>query len=69
MLYKLSVKYWSNHKRKMYTLAAIIVIGAAALCLVLLFIRSNKQNLLNKELDLLGDYDAMFFRIFHFWRR
>ena len=65
MLYRLSIKYWTNHKRKMNTLAAVILIGAAALCIVLLFVRSNKQNILNKELDLLGNYDAVFYEVDH----
>lgn len=58
---KLSVKYWKKHKKRMCTLATVAVLGAVALCMMALFIRSNKTFVLNRELDLLGNYDAIFY--------
>lgn len=58
---QLSIRYWRKHKKRMLTLAAVTSIGAAALCLVALFIRSEKSLVLNRELDLLGNYDAIFY--------
>lgn len=58
---KLSVKYWKKHKKRLLTLMAVTMIGAVALCMMALFIRSDKTIVLNRELDLLGDYDAVFY--------
>lgn len=60
---RLSIKYWKSHKKRMITLATVTGIGAVALCLVALFIRSEKAFLLNRELDMLGDYDAVFYEL------
>lgn len=60
---QLSIRYWSKHKKRVLTLATVTVIGAVALCLVALFIRSEKSFVLNRELDLLGDYDAIFYEL------
>lgn len=60
---QLSIRYWRKHKKRMLTLATVTVIGAVALCLVALFIRSEKSLVLNRELDLLGDYDAIFYEL------
>ena len=63
MLFALSLKYWKHHKRRLITLAAVSIIGAAALCMVGLFLRSNKQIVLEKERTILGDYDAIIYEI------
>ncbi len=60
---QLSIRYWRKHKKRMLTLATVTMIGAVALCLVALFIRSEKSLVLNRELDILGDYDAIFYEI------
>lgn len=58
---KLSVKYWKKHKKRMFTLAMVTMIGAVALCMMALFIRSNKTFVLNQVLDERGNYDAIFY--------
>lgn len=58
---KLSVKYWKKHKKRMFTLAMVTMIGAVALCMMALFIRSNKTFVLERTLDLRGNYDAIFY--------
>ncbi len=63
MLFALSLNYWKSHKRRLLTLAAVSIIGAAALCMVGLFLRSNKQIALEKERTILGDYDAIIYEI------
>ena len=63
MFIKLSFQYWKKHIKRLSSMAVLICIGAATMCLALLFIRSNKQIILNKELNLLGDYDACFYEI------
>lgn len=45
----------------MLTLAAVTMLGAAALCLAALLIRSEKSFVMNQELDMLGNYDAIFY--------
>ena len=60
---KLSVKYWREHWKRLLTLITMIVMGAAVLCLTALFIRSDKMRLLNRELDMLGNYDAVFYEV------
>ena len=60
---KLSVKYWREHWKRLLTLITMIVMGAAVLCLTALFIRSDKMRLLNRELDMHGDYDAIFYEV------
>lgn len=57
---KLSFQYWKKHKKRMLTLATVTMMGAVALCLVTLFIRSEKSMVLNQRLDSLGNYDAVF---------
>lgn len=60
---KLTFQYWRKHKKRMLTLAAVTILGAVALCLVTLFIRSEKSLVLNQELDILGNYDAVFYEL------
>lgn len=60
---KLSAKYWTKHAKRLFTLAVITIMGAAALCVMALFMRSKKEQILNTELDLLGNYDAVFYDI------
>lgn len=60
---KLSVKYWREHWKRLLTLITMIVMGAAVLCLTALFIRSDKMRLLNRERDMHGDYDAIFYEV------
>lgn len=62
-LCKLSLRYWKRHIGKICTLATVSIIGAAALCLVTLFIRSERSFVLDQTLDHLGDYDAVFYEI------
>lgn len=60
---KLSVKYWGKHWKRLLTLVTMIIMGAAVLCLTALFIRSDKMRLLNRELDMLGNYDVVFYEV------
>ena len=59
-LFKLSLHYWKNHIKRIITFAIVIILGTAALCMATLFIRSEKQNELNKELTYFGNYDTAF---------
>ena len=59
-LFKLSLHYWKNHSKRIITFAIVIILGTAALCMATLFIRSEKQNELNKELTYFGNYDTAF---------
>ncbi len=59
-LFKLSLHYWKNHIKRIITFAIVIIIGTAALCMATLFIRSEKQNELNRILTTLGNYDSAF---------
>ena len=61
VLVKVSVLYWAQHKRRLLTLAVTIVMGVMALCSCALLVRSEKSEILKKELTILGDYDAIFY--------
>lgn len=63
MFLNLSIDYWKTHMKRFFTIATVTILGAVAISVVLLFIRSNKQIILEKELDLLGNYDAAFYEI------
>lgn len=63
LLLQLSIRYWRKHKKRLLTLAAVIIMGASALCLVALFIRSEKSFILDQTLDHLGNYDAIFYEL------
>ena len=63
MFLKLSFRYWKKHKKRVFTLATVTILGAVAVCLVTLFIRSQKSLVLNQELDILGNYDAVFYEL------
>lgn len=60
---KLSFLYWKGHKKRILTMAAVCTFGAAALCFSCLYVRSEKALVLEQELQLLGDYDAVFYCI------
>lgn len=59
-----SLRYWSNHKKRFFTLALTIIIGAAALCCAALMIRSNKVAEYNDRFDgEYGNYDLVIYEI------
>lgn len=63
LLAKVSVQYWKRHTGRLLTFLLIISIGSAALFSSALLIRSNKQMVLEEELCLLGEYDAILYNL------
>ncbi len=60
---RLSFRYWKMHFKRIVTLAAVCILGAAALCFSCLYIRSEKSIVMEQELDMFGDYDAVVYGI------
>ena len=50
MLAKISLKYWANHKMRLFTLMLTLVFGVSALCCTALLIRSEKHAVLENAL-------------------
>lgn len=63
LFFKISVKYWLHHKKRLLTFASIVILGTAALLASSLLLRSEKQAILDEELRLLGDYDIIIYGI------
>jgi len=59
----ISLSYWKFHKKNLVSLLSVMIIGVAALFAAALLIRSEKEQVLEKELKLLGDYDAIIYDI------
>ncbi|MCM1535516.1 MAG: ABC transporter permease [Clostridium sp.] len=62
-LTKLSFLYWKTHIKRIMALAAVCILGAAALCFSCLYIRSEKAFVMENMLTLHGDYDAVLYGI------
>lgn len=62
-LTKLSFCYWKTHIKRIIALAAVCILGAAALCFSCLYIRSEKAFVMEHMLTLHGDYDAVIYGI------
>lgn len=60
---KLSFRYWTRHIKRIFTLAAVCMLGAAALCFSCLYIRSEKASALEQTLVKSGNYDAIFYGV------
>ena len=61
LLLKLSSEYWNKHRQRFLSFAFLVMAGSAALCSVALLIRSEKSAILEEELVLLGNYDAIIY--------
>lgn len=59
MFLSLSFAYWKKHIKRISTLAAVCILGAAALCFSCLYIRSEKTLVMEENLTLQGDYDVV----------
>ena len=63
MLAKISLKYWANHKMRLFTLMLTLVFGVSALCCTALLIRSEKHAVLENALMINGNYDYVIYCI------
>ena len=62
-LFKISIQYWLQHKRRLLTFMFVIIIGTIALYSSGMLVRSNKQAILDEELRILGNYDMILYSI------
>ncbi len=61
LLFFLSIKYWSNHKKRLVVFILALTIGTASLTCSGLLIRSSKLALIEEGLCMTGDYDAILY--------
>ena len=63
LFYLFSIKYWKNHKKRLVSFLAIMVIAAASVSVMALFIRADKETEFDGFLTSYGDYDNVMWQI------
>ena len=60
---KVFSRYWMMHYKRLAVYMLVILVGSSAVCGGALFVRSEKQRELERELDICGNYDVSVYNI------